>query len=225
MRLVLLDDHQLFLDSFKLALSQNPQFEVVGQATDARQAYPLVEKTRPDLLVSDLMLHDTDGVSVARELKRRSLSTPLMILTMHSSRAFVREALQAGVRGYALKDQPLSEIMDALLVAGGGRSYVAPTLGEPFEDDATAGSASDDEGILGRLSRREREVFCRIIDGQASREIARTLSISLKTVETHRAQINRKLGAHSPADLIRVAALAGLLAGTPESSLPLRQPE
>jgi DNA-binding NarL/FixJ family response regulator len=205
-RIVLLDGHRSFLESFGMALTQEPGLSVVGQATSARQALQLVEATRPALLVSELLVHDTDGASVARELTRRKLPTRLMVLSAHCHRAFVVEALRAGVSGYALKEQPLSEIVGAIRAVSDGAGYLAPTLGTlPEHETAQPG------GMLERLSRREREVFCRILDGLANNEIAKALSISAKTVETHRAHINRKLGVHSPAELIRVAALEGLL--------------
>jgi DNA-binding NarL/FixJ family response regulator len=212
-RLALLDDHRLFVESLRLALLQDPTFQIVGHAEDAKGAYGILAEEKPDLLVCDLMLRDTDGVSVARELRRRGLSTPMFILSMHAHGAFVAEALEAGVRGYALKDQPLVEIKDALRRVASGERYLAPVLGDapaPREKRSTEQQAP---GLLARLSGREREIFCRIIDGLGSRDIAAVLSISVKTVETHRAHINRKLDVHSPGELMRVAALAGLLAG------------
>jgi two-component system response regulator NreC len=212
-RLALLDDHRLFLETLQMALLQDPAFEVVGQAEDARDVYRVLEQEKPDLLVCDLMLRETDGVSVARELQRRQLSIPVFILTMHAHGAFVAEAVEAGVRGYGLKDQPLVEIKDALRRAAAGERYFAPALGTvpPLQERRSTEQPLD--SLLGRLSPREREIFFRIIDGLGSRDIGEALSISLKTVETHRSHINRKLDVHSPGELMRVAALAGLLAG------------
>jgi two-component system response regulator NreC len=209
-RVVLLDDHQVFLDCFRIALGADPRFAVLGATKDPRRAYALVEQEKPDLLVSELLLHDTDGVSVARELVRRGVSTPVLILTVHGSLAFVREAIQAGVSGYALKEQSLPDVREAVHAVAEGQRYFAPALGdlsamEPSPADGNSG------GLLASLSRREQEVFLRILHGADNREIARSLSISVKTVETHRAHINRKLDVHSPAQLMRVAALGGLL--------------
>lgn len=219
-RLVLLDDHRLFLDSFKIALSQEGSFTVVADATEAAAAFAAVEAEKPDLLITDLMLNETDGVAVARELHRRDLHPKVLILTMHSNRVFVGDAFDAGVRGYALKDQPLSEIMDAIRVVAGGARYIAPDLGAIPEIAPEGGNHRRSADAFERLSRREREIFCRIIDGLSSRDIARALSISIKTVETHRSHINRKLDVRSPSELIRVAALKGLLAGRGSISAP-----
>lgn len=127
---------------------------------------------------------------------------------------FVREALDAGALAYVLKNQPLSEVLEAFSLAARGLRYLAPRLSLDGQKESGAPSEADSApgGVLGRLSKREREVFNQILRGAAnSREIARSLCISLKTVETHRSHVNRKLDVHSPAELIRVAALAGLL--------------
>jgi DNA-binding NarL/FixJ family response regulator len=213
MRIVLVDDHQAFRQSFRIALWHEASISVVGEASAARQVYPLVESEKPDLVVADLMLKDTDGVSVARELTRRGVPARIMILTMHTNALFVRDAFDAGVQGYALKEQPLSEIVEAMRVSAGGDRYLSPRLGPPPIPRARGAATERVQAGIEQLSRREREIFGRIIQGLSSRDIAQSLCISLKTVETHRSHINRKLGVHSPAELIRLAALKGLLAG------------
>jgi DNA-binding NarL/FixJ family response regulator len=213
MRIVLVDDHQAFRESFRIALWHEASISVVGEASAARQVYPLVESEKPDLVVADLMLKDTDGVSVARELTRRGVTARIMILTMHTNALFVRDAFEAGVQGYALKEQPLTEIIEAMKTAASGDRYLSPRLGPPPIPRARGTTTERGHAGIDQLSRREREIFGRIIQGLSSRDIAQSLCISLKTVETHRSHINRKLGVHSPAELIRLAALKGLLAG------------
>jgi two-component system response regulator NreC len=219
MRVVLVDDHQAFRESFRIALWHEASISVVGEASAARQVYPLVEQEKPDLVVADLMLKDTDGISVAREIQRRGLQARLMILTMHTNALFVRDAFEAGVLAYALKEQPLAEIIEAMRVAAAGERYLSARLGQiPLPRARSTTAERGTFAGLDQLSRREREIFCRIIQGLSSRDIASSLCISLKTVETHRSHINRKLGVHSPAELIRLAALKGLLAGQPRES-------
>ena len=213
MRIVLVDDHLAFRESLRIALWHEASISVVGEASAARQVYPLVQAEKPDLVVLDLMLKDTDGVSVARELARRGLATRIMILTMHANSLFVRDAFEAGVTAYALKEQPLSEIVEAIGLAARGERYLAPQLGTLPMPRLRGGGHENPPPGIDQLSRREREIFGRIIQGLSSRDIAQSLCISLKTVETHRSHINRKLGVHSPAELIRLAALKGLLAG------------
>lgn len=184
--------------------------EIVGDAGEARQAYGIIATTKPDVVLMDLMLKDTDGISALREMSRQRLGVKVVILTMQGSEFFVRDALSAGADGYVLKEQGLAEIVEALRTVMGGERYLSPQLrvfgtATPRKTGAAAG--------LDQLSAREREIFARILQGWSNQQIATTLCISIKTVETHRTHINRKLGVHSPAELIRLAALQGIVAG------------
>jgi DNA-binding NarL/FixJ family response regulator len=217
MRVVLVDDQQSFRDSLKIALWHEARISVVAHGNTARQLYPVIDEQKPDLVISDLILKDTDGISAVRELQRRGCQTRMLILTNHTSTLFVNDAFRAGAHGYALKEQPLAEIIEAMRLVRSGERYVSPLLQQVGRAPAVtrppeAGNGNGN-GAFGvdKLSAREREVFCQILQGVSSRDIARALCISLKTVETHRLHINRKLGVHSPAELIRLAALAGLV--------------
>jgi DNA-binding NarL/FixJ family response regulator len=171
--------------------------------------YPVIDAQNPDLVVFDIVLGDTDGISAVRELRRRGSNARTLILTSQTNRVFVHDAFRAGADGYALKGQPLAEVIEAIRTAGTGTRYLSPQLPMP-EESTRNGNGEAGLGIE-KLSPREREVFCRIIQGHSSREIARSLCISLKTVETHRLHINRKLGVHSPGEAIRLAAVAGMI--------------
>lgn len=208
MRIIIVDDHKSFRESLKVALTQEPDIEVVGDVGEARQAYGLVSTLRPDIILMDLMLKDTDGISAVREMNRQHLSGRVIILTMQSSEFFVRDALAAGADGYVLKEQGLSEIIEALRTVARGERYLSPQL----QGIATNGRKAGAPAGLDQLSAREREIFSRILQGWSNQQIASTLCISIKTVETHRTHINRKLGVHSPAELIRLAALQGIVA-------------
>lgn len=217
MKLVLVDDHLVFRESLRIALSTCAGFDVVGEAKTAREACALVESTRPDLLVTDLLLEDTDGISLVRELRRRGSSVPTLVLTRLAQADFVRDALAVGVRGYALKDEGLDTLIAAMRGVAQGQPYLSPGVQEVSSTsaegttEAPVAAGANVAGLLGPLTKREREVFGRVLEGFSNREIAQTLCISLKTVETHRFRINRKLGVHSTAELIRVAAGAGLV--------------
>jgi DNA-binding NarL/FixJ family response regulator len=208
-RVIVVDDHKSFRESLAIAVGQMGAFSFVGLLGNARQACALIETEKPDLVVVDVSLEDSDGIALAWELRRRKLNIPIMMLTMHTSGLLVREALEAGARGYATKNQPLTEITQAMEACIAGARYISPLVGAIPEETKSSGDV--DTGLTARLSRREREIFSHIIRGHSSEEIGRSLSISLKTVETHRTHINRKLGVHSPAQLIRLAALRGLL--------------
>jgi DNA-binding NarL/FixJ family response regulator len=215
MKVILVDEHRAFRESLRIALWQEASITVTGEADSARQVYSLVETEKPDIVVTELMLKDTDSISAARELQRRRVSVRMMLLTMYSNPLFVSDAFDAGIVAYALKEQPLSEVIGAIRAAAAGETYVSPAVSKdvPMGERRPPQKATNGASGLGRLSHREREVFCRIIQGHSSQAIAEALCISVKTVETHRTHINRKLGVRSPVELIRLAALQGLLTG------------
>lgn len=207
MRVVLLDTQTTFRESFRIALRQEG-IEVLVDDDAARRIYDALPTARPDLIVSEFFLSDTDVVSVVHELGRREIGIHVMALTAQDNGLFVREALRGGVRGYALKNEPLANVIDGMRRVLAGECYVSPTLGKLA---AARPSLSRSALRLENLSAREREVFFRIVQGESSQKIAGALCISLKTVETHRLHINRKLGVHSPMELLRLAAMTGFL--------------
>jgi DNA-binding NarL/FixJ family response regulator len=211
MQVVLIDDQQSFRESLQIALWHEAKISVLSHGDTARQMYPIIEAQKPDVVILDVILKDTDGISAVRELHRRGCAPRTLILTSQANSLFVRDAFRAGADGYALKAQPLSEVVSAIQTAANGERYLSPHL--PSLADVSVERDHDMAAPLGieKLSPREREVFCRIIQGDSTRAIARALCISLKTVETHRLHINRKLGVHSPGELIRFAALSGLM--------------
>jgi two-component system response regulator NreC len=205
MRIVLVEDHLAYRESFRLAVSTLSPFIVVGEATRARDAYSVIESTNPDLVVSDFMLPDTDGVSLARELRRRRVKVRMMILGRLGHPLFVRDALRAGIAGFALKREPLQDLIGAMQRVAAGETYLSPQIQERIAADG------GDESTLEKLSSREREIFCLLLEGLSTKEIAKLLYLSPKTVDAHRLHINRKLGVRSPAELARLVADQGLI--------------
>ena len=207
-RVILVEDHTAYRECLALALKSSGGFQVVGEAGRARDAYPLLQQTQHDVAVVDFMLPDTDGASLAREVRRRKVRSRLLILGRLGHPVFVRDALAAGVAGFALKRQPLAELLDAIKTVAAGRSYLSPSLREAMEKQGR-----DDRGDLERLSPREREIFIMLLEGLSSKEIAASLFLSTKTVDAHRLHINRKLGVHTPAEFARFVADRSLVAG------------
>lgn len=209
----LIDDHPLFRQGLKALVSEQPDMEVVAEATDGRGAIHIAETLKPDLLVMDLALEGGDGISAGQDIARAATGIRMLALSMHTSEFFISRAFQAGFQGYAFKNQPPSEILEALRRVAGGKSYL-PTGCSPLLATTEHGVAARGDGQpFHDLSRREREVFDLILRGFTNQRIARTLFISVKTVETHRSHINRKLHVHSTGELIRLSALSGLLEG------------
>jgi DNA-binding NarL/FixJ family response regulator len=211
-RLLIVDDHHLFRQGLRAALSSEDDFVVLGEASTTREAFELCDQLRPDVVSVDVTLPDGDGIGATREILRRHAGTQVLVLTMHSNHYYVSQALAAGARGYALKDQRPPEILEALRTVARGDVYLAPELppdligGPPLASRGYRGT-----GPLAALSPRERAVFDLVVRGYTNFAAAEALQLSVKTVETHRAHINRKLRVHSTGELIRLAALHGLV--------------
>jgi DNA-binding NarL/FixJ family response regulator len=209
MNLVLVDDHSAYRESFRIALSTLTPFRVAGEANSARRGLQVIKQCRPDLAVVDFILGDSDGVSLARELRRQRIRTPILMLGRSPHPIFLRDAFKAGVLGYALKTEPLDQLIEAIRRVGAGGNYVSPQL----EAGLQASAEAEENGGLALLSRREREVLCLLVEGLSSKEIARSLCISVRTADAHRLHINRKLRVRSPSELTHLLAGEGLLAG------------
>lgn len=210
MRVMLVEDHAVFRTALReLFATRDPSFEVVAEAATAHEAWQCADETSPDVTIMDLFLRGESGVSATRELCRRHRGARVLILTAIDNPSFVREAFAAGARGYALKEQTADEIFAAVRVVAGGMRY----LPSRFDPELMGDGKQDEqpEGLFGHLSAREREIFNLVVAGHANQRIATELFISIKTVETHRARINRKLGVHSGVELVRFAALHGRL--------------
>jgi DNA-binding NarL/FixJ family response regulator len=217
-KVILVDDHHLFRLGLRAMLAsaagQESEISVVGEASEARQAFALIESTHADVVVLDLTLPDGDGIAVTREILRRDPRARVLVLTMQTNESFATRAFAAGATGYAMKSQGPDDILQAIRTVAGGHRYVSPQLPSHIGQTAFApgpekGEASSDP--LESLSKREREVCDLILRGLSNQTTAEALCISIKTVETHRARINQKLGVHSTGQLIRLAALQGLI--------------
>jgi two-component system response regulator NreC len=211
----LVDDHPVFREGLRTLLTGESDIEVVGEAADSRQAYDLAANKKPAVIVIDVTLPDGDGIAATHEILRQSPRARVLMLTMHTSEFFVSRAFSAGVTGYALKNQTADEILDAIRTVGRGDTYLAPRFSNLFarqgEMRRSSNGGGSGSGPLEELSRREREIFDLILRGFTNEAMAGALSISVKTIETHRSHINRKLRVHSTGELIRLAALHGLI--------------
>ena len=213
LRLVIVDDHPVLRDGLRAALGSQPGFEIVGEAEDAESAYATCEAQQPDVVLLDLSLPGLSGVSVARHLKRRSPDTKVVMFTVHSGEDFVLEALGAGASGYVLKQDPVEVLLNGIRAVTRGELFISPRFPRSVLQTHLRRRSGMDLRIspLDELSQREREVFDRVITGFTNEGVGQELGVSVKTVETHRTSINRKLGVHSTADLVRLAARRGLL--------------
>ncbi len=207
---VIIDDHTVLRDGLKLLLSRQPDVQVVGEAAGFPEAFELLDRTRPDVIMLDMVLDsDTDGVAAAREILRRDPRARILMLTMMDEPAPAAEAFAAGALGYATKNQPSAELATAIRTVAARDRYLSPIISQAEVDRAlTAQTATNPLAVL---TAREREVFDLLLHGKTSIEMGRELFISARTVETHRARILHKLGARTTVDLVRLAARLGLL--------------
>lgn len=211
-RLVIAEDHTILREGLKALLAVRPELEVVGEATDGREAVRCVEELKPDLLMLDLSMPRSNGLEVLKEIKRANPKTRVMVLTVHKTEDYVFTALQAGADGYVLKDSSSSELMLAVASVLNGERYLSPAIASTVvsgylgaKDGAPARPAFDE------LSTREREVLKLIAEGYRTREIAVYLCISPKTVEKHRANLMDRLRLHTVPALTAYAIEKGLI--------------
>ena len=206
-RILIVDDHPIVRDALASLLGETADLQVVGVTASVRETLPLLERTTPDILLVDLSLEDGSGIELARALRRSRLKTRVIIITGFRDEFAAAEALSAGVHGYILKEQPTADLLVAIETVSRGGRYISPLMASRMRTDASSGS---EDRLLARLSRREREIFRLVVAGSGSKEIASRLFISVKTVDTHRTNINRKLGVRTTASLIRFAAAHGI---------------
>jgi len=209
--IVLADDHHLVRQGLRSLLEAEPDFSIVGETGDGLEAAQLVERLRPDVLVLDLMMPGLNGLEVTRQVGQRSPRTHVVILSMHPNEAYVLEALRAGAAAYVLKESTSAELVRAVREAVAGRRYLSPPLSERAIEVYMQKAESAALDPYETLTAREREVLHLAAEGHTNAEIADRLFISRRTVETHRANLMRKLGLRTQTDLISYALRRGIL--------------
>jgi two-component system response regulator NreC len=211
LRIVLADDHHVVRGGLRALLEGELTCQVVGEAGSGPEAVSLVERLQPDLLVLDLMMPGFSGLEVVRQVRQSAPQTRIVILSMHADESYVREALRVGVTAYVLKESLSTDFLFALQQAAHGRRYLSPPLSERALE-AYAHQTSDTAlDLYETLTTREREILYMAAQGLTSAEIAERLMIGVRTVDTHRASMMRKLGLHTPLDLIRYAVRRGIV--------------
>ena len=212
-RIVLADDHTVVRKGLRLLLESVPQFQVVSDAADGRQAVALAEEQRPDVVVMDIAMPILNGIEAARQISAKLPQTAIVFLSMHSDEAYVSKALKAGARAYLLKDSAENDLINAVEAVSEGKSFFSPAVSKVLAEDYMRQMREhgvDDSFDL--LTTREREILQLFAEGKSNKEVANLLNLSLYTVETHRGNIFQKLNLHSTADLILYAVRKGVIA-------------
>jgi DNA-binding NarL/FixJ family response regulator len=212
LRIVLGDDHTLVRQGICKILEEHPDWQVVAQASNGRDAVKHVLEKVPDVAILDIGMPLLNGIEATRQVMRRLPRLHVLILSMHADEAYITQALQAGAQGYLLKDSADVELIKAVTAIAAGKSFFSPAVARVMLDDYVRHLA--DKGIADRfdsLSEREREIFQLIAEGHSNKEVAEILSISPATVETHRAHILQKLDIHNTAELVLYAVRRGVI--------------
>ncbi len=195
-RIALVDDHNLVRDGIRALLTMVPGFVIVGEASSGHEALELLQRDVPDILLMDIGLKDSNGLELTATLKQKYPTLKVLILSMYDNQEYVSSALRAGASGYVLKDAPSREIIAAIEVLAVGGQFYSSGVAEKL----TAKTTSESE-----LTPRERQVLVMMAQGLNNKAMARELQISVRTVETYRLNIRRKLDIEKPADLVKHA--------------------
>lgn len=205
-RVLLADDHALIRQGLK-ALLEKQGIQVVTEASDGQEAVRLAEKAQPEIAILDITMPLLNGVDAARELMKATPKTKVILLTQHDEDQYVTEALRAGVKGYVLKSQAAEDLVHAIREVSKGSVYLSPSISRAVVD----AYLSKTYVSLDPLSTRERQVLQLVGEGKSTKDIAMHLGISVKTAESHRARLMRKLDIHETASLVRYAIRRGLI--------------
>ena len=212
LRLLLGDDHTLVRQGLRKILEERPEWEVVAEVGDGREAIRKAVALRPDVAVLDVGMPLLNGIDATQQIVRKVPETRVLMLSMHSDEAYVTRALQAGATGYMLKDSAGKDLLKAVAAVAAGQSYFSPAVARLMLDDYVRRVAGS--GVADRyetLSEREREIFQLVAEGRTNKEVADFLQISPATVETHRARILQKLDIHNTAELVLYAVRKGVI--------------
>ena len=209
-RILLADDHAMLRDGVRMVLEAQPGFEVVGTVDNGEDAVRLVGELRPDIAVLDVAMPEINGLEATRAIRECCPDTAIVILSMHEGEEYLREALRAGAAGYVLKRAAAKELVGAIQAVRRGESYLDPALTRTLISDYVRQVERGDE-TPDSLTDRELEVLTLVAEGMTNRQIALQLSISIKTVQTHRANLMDKLNLHDRTELVRYAIRRGLI--------------
>ena len=209
-RVLVVDDHAIVREGICSLLSRRKDFEIVGQAADGRQALMQVAAHQPDVVLMDIAMPEMNGLEATREIIKAFPATRILVLTQYENKEYVVPLLRAGAAGYILKRARANELVEAIRAVHADGVYLPNHLAHTLVN-ALANSDSESNDKQSTLTEREQEVVRWVSEGLSSREIADRLSISAKTVDTHRANIMKKVGVHNAAELIRYAIREGLV--------------
>ncbi len=214
-KVVICDDHAIYREGLKTVLTQDPALEIIGEASNGYEAVETVRRLQPDLVTMDIAMPELSGIEATKQITAELPQTRIIILSVHSRKTFILEALKAGARGYVLKDSAGEKLLDAAGSVLRGECYLdSPVAGHIVDEYVKLPELSTpakEQQPQERLTDRERQLLRLIVEGLPNREIADKLCLSQKTVENHRANIMRKLGRHDVIGLVKYAIATGIV--------------
>jgi DNA-binding NarL/FixJ family response regulator len=207
LRILVADDHDLMRRGIKALLQSRAGWEVCGEAHTGREAVTKAEELKPDIVILDISMPDLNGVDAAKRIRKSSPDTEVLILSVHYSDQLIRDILEAGVRGYIVKSDSDRDLIIAVETLANHKPFFTPRATEVMLTNFNEGKTRTEppETMRDRLTSREREIVQLLAEGKSSKEVASSLNISVKTAETHRANIMRKLQLHTVSELVRYA--------------------
>ena len=211
-RVLLADDHSIVRKGLRLQLQQGDQFEIVGEASDGREAVQLAESENPDVVIMDILMPGLNGIDATAQIVKRNPRTGVVIFSMHADDTYLSRALAAGARGYLLKDGEDLDLTRAVEAAAEGKPFFSPTIaGILVEDYMRQLQQRGLQDSYALLTEREKETLQLLAEGKSNKEVARILNLSVYTVETHRSNVMEKLNLHTTAEIILYAVRKKLI--------------
>jgi DNA-binding NarL/FixJ family response regulator len=209
-RIVMADDHRMFREGLRNLLEKEEDFEIIGEADNGRTALKLAAELLPDVVLMDVNMKDLNGIEATRQIMSKFPSVKVIGLSMHSARQFVTEMLSAGVKGYLLKESTIEELKHGIRTVANGDVYLSPKIATGVVKEFTRGLDKEKSPVFSQLTAREREVLQMMAEGKTTKEVAFSLDVSIKTIETFRRQIMDKLKIYTIAGLVKFAIREGM---------------
>lgn len=205
-RILIADDHGIVRKGLRLQLEQHPQFKVVGEASDGRDAVRLADELKPDVVVMDIAMPNLNGIQATAQITKHRPQTRVIMLSMHSDESYLTRSLAAGAKGYLLKDSAEVDLQRAVEAVSQGKSFFSPAIANTLlEDYMRQLQQKGLEDSYELLTDREKEVLQMLAEGKSNKDVAQELSLSPYTVETHRTRIMQKLNLHNATDIVLYA--------------------
>jgi two-component system, NarL family, response regulator NreC len=210
MTILLVDDHEIVRSGLRALIEKNPEMQVLAEAGDGRTAVRLAKELRPDIVLMDVSMPDMNGVEATRQIREAVPTTKVLVMSMHSDRRFVEALLKAGANGYLTKNTSWIELTSALLAVKANHAYISTQVSDALVEGFVSHRSGDGEAAGSGVTDREREVVQLVAEGKTTKEIAALLHVSIKTVDTHRRLVLKKLGLRTTADLVKYAVREGI---------------